>query len=100
MDDNRKQAQNCIDAINAAIDLNRAAARLVLTAQQQQGLGTHVATITGNYLSHYATGQSQAFSAPALLAVVNAIDQYVLCFQYEEPPGSGTMLWYRSLSRR
>lgn len=100
MDDNRKQVQNCIDAINAAIDLNRAANRLVLTGQQQQGLGTHVATIAGNYLAHYATGQTQAFAAPALLAVVNAIDQYALCFQYEGPLGSGSMVWYRSLSRR
>jgi energy-coupling factor transporter ATP-binding protein EcfA2 len=99
MDDNRKQVQNCIDAINAMVNLTRAAGTIALTTQQQQGLGTHVATITGNYLSHYATGQTQAFSAPALLAVVNAIDQYAQCFQHEDPPGSGRMVWYRSLSR-
>lgn len=99
MDDNRKQIQHCLDAINAAVDVNKAANRLVLSATQQQGLRTHIATITGNYLSHYATGQSQAFSGPALLAVVNAIDDYALCFQHEDPPGSGTIVWYRSLTQ-
>jgi hypothetical protein len=52
MDDNKKQVQNCIDAIQAAIILHKAANRLILTPQQEAGLQTHMATITGNFLSH------------------------------------------------
>jgi hypothetical protein len=98
MDDNRKQVQNCIDAIQAAINLHRAANSLILTATQQAGLQTHMATIAGNYLSHYATGSTQAFSGPALLGVVSAIDAYAECFMYEDPPGQ--QRYYRSLSQR
>lgn len=100
MDDNKKQVQNCIDAIQAAITLHKAANRFVLTPQQEAGLQTHMATITGNFLSHYATGSTQAFSAPSLLGVIAAIDAYAECFMYEDPPGSGNKRYYRSLAHR
>jgi hypothetical protein len=99
MEDTRKQVQHSIDAINAAIDLHKKANCLILTAQQEAGLQTHMATIAGNYLSHYATGSTQAFSGPALLGVVSAIDAYAECFKYEDLPGSGSMRYYRSLRR-
>lgn len=50
-----------------------------------------MATITGNFLSHYATGSTQAFSAPSL--------PYAECFMYEDPPNSGNKRYYRSLLR-
>ena len=100
MDDNKKQVQNCIAAIQAAVTLHKAANRLILTPQQETGLQTHMATITGNFLSHYATGSTQAFSAPSLLGVIAAIDAYAECFMYEDPPGSGNKRYYRSLAQR
>ena len=100
MDDNKKQVQNCIDAIQAAVALHKAANKLILTAQQESGLQTHMATITGNFLSHYATGSTQAFSAPSLLGVIAAIDAYAECFMYEDPPGSCHRRYYRSLAVR
>jgi len=100
MDDNKKQVQNCIDAIQAAVSLHKAANKLILTAQQEGGLQTHMATITGNFLSHYATGSLQAFSAPSLVGVMAAIDAYAECFMYEDPPGSGHKRYYRSLAVR
>jgi hypothetical protein len=63
-------------------------------------LQAHVASITGNFLSHYATGSTQAFSGSSLLGVVKAIDDYAECFMYEDPPSSGNIRYYRSLSRR
>ena len=67
---------------------------------QVAGLGTAVATITANYLSHWATGQTQAFSAGSLRGVMQAIDDFARCFQFEDPPGSGKYSYYKALSRR
>jgi len=56
-------------------------------------------TIVSNFLAHWATGQTQAFSAPALLGVMKAIDDFPECFQYQPSPG-GPRRFYRSLSSR
>ena len=100
LDDTKKQVQSALDSIQAAVALHQAANQLILTPQQQAGLQANVASITGNFLSHYATGSTQAFSGSSLLGVVKAIDDYAECFTYEDPPGSGTRCYYRSLSRR
>ena len=100
LDDTKKQVQAALDAIQEAVDLHGGAGQLVLSTQQQSGLQTHIASITGNFLAHYATGSTQAFSGSSLLGVVSAIDAYAECFTYEDPPGSGTRRYYRSLSRR
>ena len=100
LDDTRKQVQAALDAIQNAVALHLAAGQLILTAQQQAGLQAHVASIAGNFLAHYATGSTQAFSGSSLLGVVRAIDDYAGCFMYEDPPGSGNLRYYRSLSRR
>jgi hypothetical protein len=100
LDDTKKQVQAALDAIQSAVALHLAANQLVLTAQQQAGLQAHVASITGNFLAHYATGSTQAFSGSSLLGVVNAIDAYAECFMYEDPPGSGQLRYNRSQSRR
>ena len=63
-------------------------------------MGTTVATIVSNYLSHWATGQTQAFSAPSLKGVMRAIDDFARCFQFEDPAGSGQYRYYRSLSQK
>jgi hypothetical protein len=99
LDDTKKQVQAALDAIQRAVDLHRQAGNLVLSPQQQAGLQTHVASITGNFLSHYATGSTQAFSGSSLLGVVNAIDAYAECFTFEDPPGSGNRRYCGSLSR-
>lgn len=99
LDDTRKQVQSSLDAINAAIALHHAANSLVLSQQQQSGLRTHVASITGNFLAHYATGSTQAFSGSSLIGVVRAIDDFADCFKHEDPPGSGNLRYYRSLRR-
>jgi hypothetical protein len=100
LDDTKKQVQAALDAMQSAVALHLAANQLILTPQQQAGLQAHVASITGNFLAHYATGSSQAFSGSSLLGVVKAIDDYAECFMFEDPPGSGQLRYYRSLSRR
>lgn len=96
--DDKHIAKNLIDAIKAAVDLHDAAGQLILTPSQVAGLNTSVATIAGNYLSHWMTGQTQAFTAPALKGVMQAIDDFARCFQYEDPFGSGQFRYYRKLT--
>lgn len=91
-------ASNLIGAIKEQVKLQAAAATIVLDQSQQQGLTTSIATIVGNYLSHWSTGQAQAFSAPMLKGVMSAIDDFAKCFQFEDPPGSGQFRYYRSLT--
>jgi hypothetical protein len=98
--DDKHMAKNLIDAIKAAVDLHQAANRLILEPAQLTGLGTTTATIVSNYLSHWSTGQAHTFSAPALKGVMQAIDGFARCFQYEEPPASGQYRYYRSLSQK
>lgn len=98
--DDKHMAQNLINAIKAAVDLHQAANRLVMEPAQVAGLGTAVATITANYLSHWATGQTQAFSAGSLRGVMQAIDDVARCFQFEDPVGSGKYSYYKTLNRR
>ncbi|MDI3567130.1 AAA family ATPase [Bradyrhizobium sp. Arg816] len=98
--DDKHMAKNLIDAIKAAVDLHDAAGRLVLEPAQLAGLGTSVATIVSNYLSHWSTGQTHAFTAPSLKGVMQAIENFAGCFQFEHPAGSRQYRYYRSLSQR
>jgi len=100
LDDHKKQVQAAIDAINAAVALHQAAGSLILEPTQVVGLQPNMATITGNFLAHYPTGATGAFSATALKGVMAAIDAYEDCFRYEDPPGSGNRRFYRNLSNR
>lgn len=97
--DDKHMAKNLIDAINNAVSLHQAANQLILEPAQIAGLNTAVATIVSNYLSHWSTGQTQAFTAPSLRGVMQAIDDFAGCFQHEQPPGSGQLRYYRSLSQ-
>ncbi|TWB93070.1 AAA domain-containing protein [Bradyrhizobium macuxiense] len=98
--DDKHMAKNLIDAIKAAVDLHDAAGRLVLEPAQLAGLGTSVATIVSNYLAHWSTGQTHAFTAPSLKGVMQAIEKFAACFQFEHPAGSGRYRYYRSLGQR
>jgi len=97
--DDKRTPGEYLAAIEAAVDLNRRAGVLVLEPAQVQSLGLHSTTIVSNFLAHWSTGQTQAFSAAALLGVMQAIDAFPECFRYEPSPGAGRR-FYRSLSRR
>lgn len=97
--DDKRTPGEYLKAIEAAVDLEGKAGRLILEAAQVQSLQLHSAAIVGNFLVHWATGQTQAFSAPALLGVMQAIDAFPDCFKYEPTPGAPKK-FYASLSRR
>lgn len=97
--DDKRMAGNLIGAIKAEVELHEAAGKLILSQVQQTGLNTALATIVGNYLSHWSTGQLHAFTAAALTGVMSSIDDFCRCFQFEDPPGSG-FRYYKSLSKK
>ncbi|WP_416877407.1 AAA family ATPase [Litorimonas sp.] len=100
--DTNKMVQNCLDAIEKAIILHQRAGTLVLDAQQVQDIqNSHVPAIVGNWVSHYATGGSSSFSAPALNGIINSIDNMSECFRYDDVSSTSPVRrWYRSLSQR
>lgn len=97
--DESRTAGEYIKAIRAALDLEQRAGSLVLDASQIADFQTHEASIVGNFLAHWSTGQAQAFSAPALLGVMHAIDKLQDCFKYEPTPGANKK-FYSSLHKR
>ena len=97
--DDKRTPGELLKAIETAVDLEKRAGSLILDASQVQNLQLHSATIIGNFLSHWSTGQTHAFSAPALLGVMQAIDRFPECFQYEPTPGAPKE-HYSSLNRR
>lgn len=99
MHDDRHLASHLIGAIDAAVKLHAAAQTLVLDQTQVQGMNLAATTITANFLAHWSTGQVQAFSAGALLGIMQAIDNYCGCFKFEPTPGAPKQ-FYRSLSQR
>lgn len=96
--DEQKMASNLISAILDAVTLHEKAKTLVLDAAQRSGLALHESTIASNYLSHWETGSTGGFAAPALQMVMQAIDAFVECFQWEPTPGDKR--FYKSLSKK
>ncbi|MDX0290295.1 AAA family ATPase [Sinorhizobium medicae] len=97
--ENKQLASEFLGAIDAAVILNQAANRLVLEPAQIAGLNTNMATIVGNFLSHWGTGQTLSFTGAALLGVMQAIDNYCECFTFEPAPGA-PRAFYKSLQQR
>ncbi|RVK61766.1 hypothetical protein CN155_02645 [Sinorhizobium meliloti] len=97
--ENKQLAGDFLNAIDAAVKLHKLANTLILEPAQEAGLNSNMATIVGNYLSHWGTGQALAFSAPALQGVMAAIDAYCDCFTFVPAPGAAPK-YYRSLSQK
>jgi len=97
--DDKQLSNEFLKAIEAAVKLHKAAHALTLDAAQEAGLNTNMVTIVGNFLSHWGTGQTAAFSAPSLLGVMQAIDDYCDCFTFEPTPGAAR-IYYKTLSER
>jgi hypothetical protein len=88
-----------VRAFDAAVKLHKDANKLVLDVAQVAGLNTNMATIVGNFLSHWRTGQTLSFTGSALLGVMQAIDRYCDCFMFEPTPGT-PRVFYRTLQHR
>lgn len=98
--DDKRTPGEYLNAIKNAVELEKRAGSLILTSLQEGHLQLHSASIVGNYLAHWSSGQTQAFSAPALLGVMQAIDDFADCFRYVTNPAAGTKKFYSSLNRR
>lgn len=96
--DDKKLAGEFIKAIDAAVKLNKAAGTLILKPEQEQSLNLNMATIIGNFLSHWGTGQAMTFNANALLGVMQSIDDYCDCFTHQ-PSANAAKIYYKSLSQ-
>jgi hypothetical protein len=97
--DDKRTPGEYLKAIEAAVELEGRAGTLILELAQVQALRIHSSAIIGNFLAHWSTGQTQAFSAPALLGVMQAIADFPECFKFEPTPGVPKK-FYSSLSRR
>src|SRR3546814_4870815 len=83
--DTSRMVGNCLDAITAAVDLNKRAGTLILDAQQITDLDTaHVPAIVGNWVSHYETGSGSSLSAPVLSGIISSINALAECFRYND----------------
>lgn len=96
--DDKRTPGEYLSAIMAAVKLEEKAGSLILEPAQVADLQLHSASIVGNYLAHWSSGQAQAFSAPALLGVMQAIEDFQDCFKYT--PTGMPKKFYASLSRR
>jgi hypothetical protein len=97
--DNKQLASEFLQAIDASVKLHQQAGSLVLDAAQVSGLNVNMATIIGNFLSHWGTGQTLSFSGPSLLGVMQSIDRYCECFTFEPRPQAPRQ-FYKSLHQR
>jgi hypothetical protein len=97
--DDKQLSNEFLKAIDASVKLHKAANCLMLDAAQEAGLNTNMVTIVGNFLSHWGTGQVAAYSAPSLLGVMQAIDDYCDCFTFEPTPGAARA-YYKTLAQR
>ncbi len=92
--DDQKMVGKLLAAIQDAVKLHKKAGDLVLDAdQEQRGM-----TISSNFISHWATGSTGAYSDVALQTVMSAIDALQDCFMYQ-PDQTKPKLFYRSLSK-
>lgn len=99
--DHARMVDACLRAIVECVDLHRRAGDLILDPAQVTALSVrHVPALVGNWISHYGTAGAASFSPPALLGVLDDIDQIRSCFQHEVPPGSGSWRYYKSLTAR
>lgn len=99
--DHMRMVGACVDAITSAVDLHQRAGDLVLEPGQVSALtGRHVPAIVANWISHYSSGGSAAFSPALLLSVLKDIDQLADCFKFSPDPARADRRYYRTLAAR
>jgi len=100
--DDRKMAQNCLDALNSSITLHSRAGSLIMASAQSSALSASlVPGIIANWISHYATGTSPSFTPYVLLGVLDTIDQLSDCFKYDcNCSGTTRRRYYKTLSSK
>lgn len=100
--DHMKMVSNCLEAIGAAIELQKKAGTIVLDAKQVADIDTTlVPALVGNWVSHYETASGASLAPPVLKGVLQTIDNFAECFRYDDAStGSAQRKWYRNLDAR
>ena len=99
--DHARMVDACLGAICEAVDIHRRLGDLVLDPGQASDLASrHAPALVCNWVAHFATGGAAAFAPPAMLGVLDDVDELRRCFQFEDPIGSGNWRFYRSLTSR
>ncbi|WP_292080524.1 MULTISPECIES: AAA family ATPase [Brevundimonas] len=97
--DDQKMVGRLLAAIQEAVKLHKKAGDLVLDPGQEAALEQRGMTISSNFISHWATGSTSAYSAVALQTVMSAIDALQDCFMHQPDPAR-PKAFYRSLSQK
>lgn len=100
--DDKKMMGNALEAVSAALKLNKLAGPIVLTSQQEADFqNIHMPAVVGNFVSHYTSGSSIVLAGPVLSSIIQTIDSLTDCFRYDDtttnPP---TRRWYQSLTKK
>ncbi len=98
----RKMVSNSIEAIREAVDLKTACGQLILTADQARDLSTvHMPALMANWVAHYETMSTSSIAPMVLSGVLDSIDKYVSCFEYQcSCTGTPKPRFYKSLSEK
>jgi hypothetical protein len=99
--DDKKMVANCLDAIEASVELHKKAGDLILDGKQLKDLeGVHVPALIANWVSHYATGVMTSVTPYVLLGVLDTIDKFVECFKYSCTCKTPIRRFYKNLGER
>ncbi|MDP8226862.1 MAG: AAA family ATPase [Candidatus Celaenobacter polaris] len=102
MRDDRKMAQNGLDAIKDALTLHKNAGTLIMDQNQVDDFqNVCVPTLITNWINHYATGITTSLSPYVLLNVLDTIDKVSDCFKYQcSCSGTTRKRFYKNLSKK
>jgi len=102
MRDDRKMVKNGLDAIKTAMDLHKAANRLILEPSQVSDFDNiHVPALVANWVNHYATCSASSLSPYVLMGILETIDIVSDCFKYDcSCTGTLKRRFYRNLSKK
>jgi hypothetical protein len=100
--DDKKMINNGLDAIKAAINLNKSANSIILENDQIKNIDKIlVSTIISNWVNHYATASSSSLSPYVLKSVLDSVDQFSDCFKYDcSCSGKVRRRFYKNLSNK
>ncbi len=100
--DDRKMIQNCVDAIENAVNLHKAAGDLIIdNTNTQNFLNTLVPHLVSNWISHYATNNVNSLSPHVLKDILNKVDDIADCFKYDcKCSGSIQRRYYKDLTSK
>ena len=102
MRDHNRTVQNCLDAINAAVSLHKMAGTLIMEhAKLVKMQNVLVPALVGTWVAPYETGLISSLSPSVLLGVLDKVDDFANCFQYQcSCKGNKNYRYFKSLQAK